>query len=80
MIPNNIPVVVLWDIYNYSMTKENVWCIYNKRQMSPKLIKHSTPEDRQKINNNLKECWELLKLGLEKKKRLKNSTNSLEND
>ena len=79
MIPNNIPIVVLWEIYNYS-TKENIRYIYNKRQMSPKLIKDSTPEDRQKINNNIKECWELLKLGLEKKKRLKNSTNSLENN
>jgi len=48
--------------------------------MSPKLIKHSTPEDRQKINDNLKECWEILKLGLEKKKQLKNSTNSLQDN
>jgi len=79
MIHNNIPVVVLWDIYNYSMTKENIWCIYNKRQMSPKLIKNSTPEDRQKINDNLKECWEILKAGIIKKKQLKNSANSLEN-
>jgi hypothetical protein len=59
----------------------NIWYIYcNKRQMSPKLIKHSTPEDRQKINDNLKECWEILKLGLEKKKQLKNSTNSLQDN
>jgi hypothetical protein len=35
--------------------------------MSPKLPnKH-----RQINNNNFKECWEIIKLGLEKKKKLK---------
>lgn len=47
--------------------------------MSPKLFQDSTPEDRQKINDNFKECWELIKQGLEKKKELKKDINNSKN-
>lgn len=47
--------------------------------MSPKLITNKETEDRRKINDNFKECWEILKAELEKRKELKKTIKSSKN-
>lgn len=42
--------------------------------MCPKLLNTIMSKHRQTVNDNFKECWEIIKIGLEKKKKVKRET------